>query len=161
MPDGQRGFACIALDNPKSAENIGGAMRAASVFGAQMIVVGGKRVQNKSLRHSTDTMKFWRHNPLIVVDDVFDALPFDCVPIAVDLVDEAVPLTNFAHPQRGFYIFGAEDATLGSRTIDRCAHIVVIPTVDGRCLNLAASVNVILYDRLAKNLIRSSNHGIC
>ena len=30
----ERGFACVALDNPKSDSNIGGAMRAAQVFGA-------------------------------------------------------------------------------------------------------------------------------
>ena len=95
-------------------------------------------------------MKYWRHNPVLVADDVFDVIPYGCMPIAVDLVDGAVPLEEFKHPQRGFYVFGAEDATLGRRVLDRCAQTVVIPTEAGRCLNLAAAVNVVLYDRYVK-----------
>ena len=142
-----RGFAAIALDNPKSGKNVGGTMRAAYVYGAALIVLGGHR-PDKLLRHPTDTMKAYRHMPLIRSPDVFDALPYDTVPVAVDLVDDAQSLVDFDHPERAFYVFGAEDATLGRRVIDRCVHRVMVPT--RRCMNLAATVNVVLYDRLAK-----------
>jgi tRNA(Leu) C34 or U34 (ribose-2'-O)-methylase TrmL len=142
-----RGYAAIGLDNPKNGVNVGGALRAAGVYGASLVVLGGERP--KKIRHCSDTMKAWRHIPMVLVDDVFDAIPFDCVPVAIDLLPKAKPLPEYKHPERAFYIFGAEDATLGARIIDRCRDQIFIPTA--RCMNLAATVNVVLYDRLAKS----------
>jgi tRNA(Leu) C34 or U34 (ribose-2'-O)-methylase TrmL len=139
-----RGFAAIGLDNPKSEVNVGSAMRAVGVYKAAMLVISGKRIKSGN----TDTMKHYKHIPMINVEDLFDAIPFDCVPVAVDLVEGAVSLVNYKHPERAFYIFGAEDATLGKRILDRCRDVIYIP-MDG-CMNLAATVNVVLYDRMAK-----------
>lgn len=142
-----RGFAVIALDNPKSPDNIGGVLRACGCYGAALVVIGGPRPQRLS-RLRTDTQKAWRHIPHVLVDDVFDAIPYDCVPIAVDLIEGAKPLPTYAHPERAFYVFGAEDATLDKRITDRCRDKLIVPTKF--CMNLAATVNVILYDRMAK-----------
>jgi len=139
----------IALDRPKCGENVGGIMRAARVYGAAMIVVGGARY-GKLKNAATDTMKAWRHMPVVEVAEVFDALPHDCVPVACELLPDARPLPKYKHPERAFYIFGAEDATLGERILSRCRDVIVIPTE--RCMNLAATVNVVLYDRMAKRL---------
>lgn len=142
-----RGFAIVALDNPKTPSNIGGAFRAAHVYRAAGIALGGKRP--KGLGHCvTDTTKAYRHIPLTCVDDVFDALPYDTVPVAVEIVEGGHPLPSYAHPQRAFYIFGAEDATLGKRILDRCRDKIFVPTQF--CMNLAATVNVVLYDRMCK-----------
>lgn len=140
----QRGFACIGLDNPKNYFNVGSVLRAAGVYGAGFVALSGGRYK----KAGTDTMKAYRHMPLIHVADVFDALPFDCVPVAVDLVEGALELPFYVHPERAFYIFGAEDATLGERILSRCRESVFVPT--NGCMNLAATVNVVLYDRLAK-----------
>lgn len=140
-----RGFACIGLDNPKCAANVGGTLRAADVYGASLVIVSGSRI----VRHATDTMKAYRHVPVIRgVADLLDVTPFDCIPVAVDLLPGATPLPEYEHPERAFYIFGAEDATLGDRITSRCRDAVFIPT--SRCMNLCATVNVVLYDRLAK-----------
>lgn len=136
----------IALDNPKTNENIGAASRAVGVYDAQLLVVSGKRHSYKN--SGTDTKKVVKDIPLVQVDDVFDAIPFGAVPIAVELIDGATPLPMFKHPSNAFYIFGAEDATLGRRILARCKEVVYIPC-DG-CMNLAATVNVVLYDRLSK-----------
>jgi tRNA(Leu) C34 or U34 (ribose-2'-O)-methylase TrmL len=141
-----RGYACIALDNPKTPANIGAACRAAHVYDAGLIVVSGQRFK----RSGTDTTKAWRHVPLVETADVFDAIPFDCVPVAVDLVDGAHPLPRYVHPERAFYIFGAEDGTLGRRILDRCRDKIMVPTKF--CMNLAATVNVVLYDRMCKGV---------
>lgn len=146
-PDRPRGFAAIALDNPKFNVNVGSALRAAQCFGAALIVIGGTAQRYK--RSSTDTTKAYRHIPLLHAPDIFAAVPFDCVPVAVDLVEGAVPLPDYRHPERAFYIFGAEDATLGRRITDRCRDRVYVPMVAG-CLNLAMCVNVVLYDRMSK-----------
>ncbi len=140
-----RGFASIAVDGPKNVSNIGGILRAAGNYEASLVVLGGARCQ---VRHPADTMKAFRHIPVVRVDDVFDAIPYDCVPVAVDLLDGAIELPRYAHPERAFYIFGAEDRTLGKRITGRCRDVVYVPT--NRCMNLAAAVNVILYDRAIK-----------
>ena len=145
-----RGYAAIGLDHPKSAVNIGTALRAAGCFGAALVVVSGKRYH----RVGTDTMKAYRHLPFIQTDDLWDAVPYDCVPVAVDLVEGASSLYSYVHPERAFYIFGAEDAVLGKRNLDRCRDKVYIPMVFG-CLNLGMCVNVVLYDRAAKQACRS------
>ena len=141
-----RGYCAIGLDNPKNSLNVGSALRAAGCFGAAMVAVGGNR--NKYRRAPTDTMAAHRHLPLVIVADVFDALPFDCVPVAIEITDDARCLSGYTHPSSAYYIFGAEDATLGSRVLDRCRDVIRIPSF--ACLNLAAAVNVVLYDRTAK-----------
>ena len=139
-----RGYAMIGLDNPKTDANVGGAMRAASVYQAAGVVLTGNRVQ-----YSTDTRKAYRHMPVIHgACDLWQYVPYDCVPVAVDLVDDAVPLTEYVHPERAFYVFGAEDSTLGDRILRWCRDRVYVPTAG--CMNLAATVNVVLYDRMAK-----------
>lgn len=137
--------------NPKTPANIGGALRASGCYGAALVVLGGARPARLS-RLATDTQKAWRHIPHVLVPDVFDAIPYGCVPIAVDLLPGAQPLPSYRHPERAFYIFGAEDATLGSAVTERCRDKVFVPT--NHCMNLAAAVNVVLYDRTAKMMGR-------
>jgi tRNA(Leu) C34 or U34 (ribose-2'-O)-methylase TrmL len=140
-----RGYACIGLDNPKTNANVGSALRAAAVFGAAMVAVAGRRYQ----RAGTDTTAAYQHLPLIECMDLHDVIPYDCVPVAVDLLPGARSLVTYIHPERAFYVFGAEDATLGARVTSWCRDVIYVPT-PGPCMNLAAAVNVILYDRLAK-----------
>jgi tRNA(Leu) C34 or U34 (ribose-2'-O)-methylase TrmL len=77
--------------------------------------------------------------------------------VAVELIDGAKSLTTYKHPPRAFYIFGPEDGTLKKEITDFCEDIVYIPT-EG-CMNLAATVNVVLYDRLAKGDNFSHHQG--
>jgi len=142
----QRGYAAIGLYHPKDKANVGGAMRAAYAYGAQMLAVEGAR--NDSVRHATNTPAAWKHMPTFVTDDLHGVIPFDCIPVAVDLVDGAIPLPSYQHPARAFYVFGPEDGTLGKAVLDWCPQRVMVPT--RMCMNLAATVNVILYDRIAK-----------
>lgn len=142
-----RGYACVALDRPKLAQNVGAAMRASYCYDVDLIVIGGQRFGGLQTI-SADTTRAWRHVPTQEFDDVFAGLPRDCVPVAVDLIEGARPLTTYTHPERAFYIFGAEDQTLGPRVTDRCRDIVYVPT--RICMNLAATVNVVLYDRMLK-----------
>lgn len=139
-----KGYACIGLDNPKDPLNVGAAMRAVGAYNAAMLAVRGNRFNRK-----TDTHKSYRHIPLLFCDNLHDVIPYDCVPVAVDMVDGAIPLPEYKHPERAFYVFGAEDATLGHRVISWCRDVVYVPT--SFCMNLAATVNVVLYDRMLKS----------
>ncbi len=143
-----RGFSCVGLFRPKTAENVGGVLRAAYCYEVAQVVLEGAR--NGDVRHGTNTTAAHTHIPTIMTDDMFSALPFDTEVVAVDLVPGAVSLPSFQHPKRAFYIFGPEDGTLGVRHTGRAQHIVYVPTRN--CMNLAACVNVVLYDRMAKIL---------
>lgn len=140
-----RGFAAIGLVRPKNVHNIGGALRAAACYGASLVAIQGDRTPVDLCQ---DTCKTYKHIPVLRGDDLFAMCPFDAVPIGVDLVDDAEPLPSFTHPERAFYVFGPEDGTLGETHLSRCARRVMVPT--RFCMNLAATVNVILYDRLVK-----------
>lgn len=147
----ERGYAAIGLHMPKTPSNVGSALRAAHCYGTAMVAHTGQRFRTAS----TDTMKAYRHLPLINTDDLFSVLPHDCVPVAVDLLDGARCLTDYTHPERAFYIFGPEDGTLGPAIVNRCRDKVYVPTAF--CMNLAAAVNVVLYDRMAKQARQHPN----
>ena len=142
-----RGFAVVSLVNPKTPENVGGVLRAAHCYGAAQVNITGFRAQ-KGIHHPTNTTATERHTPVFRVADPLDYLPFGAEVVAVDLIDGAVPLQSFVHPMRAVYVFGSEDGTLGQKITARAQHVVFIPTRN--CMNLAACVNVVLYDRLLK-----------
>lgn len=141
-----RGYAAIAVDSIKNVLNLGGVIRAAQVYEASLVVLSTQRYKH----HAMDTMKGYRHIPILRLDNILDGIPYDCVPVAVELVESATPLTHYKHPERAFYIFGGEDCTLGHRILSRCRDVVQIPTKGP--MNLAACVNVVLYDRLSKRV---------
>jgi tRNA(Leu) C34 or U34 (ribose-2'-O)-methylase TrmL len=145
----KRGYCGIGLDNPKTSTNVGSTLRAAGIYGAEFVATTGIRYKNAS----TDTMKHIRHIPLLRCENLRDIIPYNCIPVAVDLIDGAIPLPEYKHPERAFYIFGAEDNTLGKRVTDWCRDIVYVP-MEG-CMNLAAAVNVVLYDRMAKTYLKN------
>jgi tRNA(Leu) C34 or U34 (ribose-2'-O)-methylase TrmL len=149
-----RGFAAIGLDNPKTSANVGSVLRAASVYGAAMVAVSGIRYR----RNNTDTTAAFKHIPFFQCQNLYQVIPYACVPVAVELAEGARSLFTYTHPESAFYIFGAEDATLGKRVLDWCRDIIYIPT-PGPCMNLAATFNVVLYDRLAKTSLRNSVFG--
>lgn len=141
-----RGYSIIGLDNPKTLANVGSVLRGAGCYGAHHIYYSGSRTKFKTC--ATDTQSEYRHTPITHVDNLLDVIPYDCVPIAVDLTDDAKRIDTFEHPERAYYIFGQEDGTLGKRVTGGCAKTIYIPTK--YCMNLAVSVNVVLYDRMVK-----------
>jgi len=147
-----RGFASIGLHRPKTNFNIGGALRAAMCYNAASIAISGERISGDQIKHAANTIKAHRHIP-VFRGELRDLIPYGATPVAVDLVDDAECLTEFQHPHQAFYIFGPEDGTLGAAILDWCPRRVMVPT--RTCMNLAATVNVVLYDRLAKQMARA------
>ncbi|WP_426358389.1 RNA methyltransferase [Pseudocolwellia sp. HL-MZ19] len=143
----KKGYACIGLFNPKSPENVGSVMRASGCYGVHSVYYTGKRYDLAKAFY-TDKNKVHLDIPLIGVEDLKNTVPLGCVPVAVELVDGAKSLVDYKHPPRAFYIFGPEDGTLKKHITDFCRETIYIPT--NGCMNLAATVNVILYDRMAK-----------
>jgi tRNA(Leu) C34 or U34 (ribose-2'-O)-methylase TrmL len=139
-----RGYAAIGLHHPNNPRNIGGVMRAAFCFDVRLVAMSGTR----QFRCFTDTCKSYRHVPVLLCDDLLDLVPADCVPVAVEIVEGARDLAHYTHPRSAFYLFGPEDGSLPPEILAGCRDVVQIPS--RRCLNLAAAVNVVLYDRISK-----------
>jgi tRNA(Leu) C34 or U34 (ribose-2'-O)-methylase TrmL len=137
----------IGLSNPKSPSNVGAVMRAAGCFQADAVLYTGERYP-RAARFNTDTRDINRRIPLTGVACLLENVPEKATVVCVELVEGAVALPEFQHPENAFYIFGPEDGTLSQAVIDRADAVVYIPTVG--CMNLAATVNVVLYDRQAK-----------
>lgn len=140
----------IALTNPKSPTNVGAVLRAAGCFGADEILYSGNRY-DIAKKYATDTQKAIDSISLTKVEDFIASKPKDAKLICVDLVEGAVPLPSFEHPEKAMYLFGPEDGSLKQEVIDKADHVVYMPTQGS--LNLAASVNVVLYDRKAKSTV--------
>ncbi len=138
------GYSCIGLHNPQNPLNVGSVIRASACFDVAFVAISGADFK----RNSTDVKHDYRRIPILEVENLRTIIPFSCVPIAVELMEDAVPLPDFQHPERGYYIFGGEHETLGKRVTSWCRHVIYVPTRG--CLNLAACVNVVLYDRAAK-----------
>lgn len=144
-----KSVACIGLVNPKSPENVGMVMRAAGCYEASNIFYTGTRF-DRARQFYTDTKNSHEKIPLKHTDDLLSTVPEDAKIVAVELVEGAVPLMHFNHPEQAYYIFGPEDGSLTQGILDACDCVVYIPTIG--CMNLAATVNVVLYDRLAKSM---------
>lgn len=109
-----------------------------------MVAITGRRY----FRSKTDTQKAWKHIPTIHTDDLSLIIPFGCVPVAVELIRSARALPEYTHPERAFYILGPEDGSVPAELVSKCRDVVYVPTEF--CMNLAATVNVLLYDRMVK-----------
>jgi len=155
----------IALTNPKTPTNVGAVMRAAGCYQADQIIYNGNRYAKAAEYHKhtlqTDTFNMADKIPLLRVDsflnlkDTLESIPPTAKIICVDLVEGATPLPHFVHPEQAVYIFGPEDSSIKQDVIDIADDVVYVPTVG--CMNLAATVNVLLYDRLAKTVIAQEN----
>ncbi len=99
-------------------------------------------------KYSTDTMKAYRHLPCVEVDDLLAHCPYGAEPVVVELCERAKPIFSFSHPSSAFYIFGPEDGSVKKELVERVPRVIYIP-MNG-CMNLAATVNVVLFDRLSK-----------
>ena len=141
--------ACIGLVNPKSPENVGMVMRAAGCYAANKVFYTGERFE-RARKFFTDTKNAHEKIPLQATDDLLATVPISMKIVGVELIEGATPLIHFEHPEQAYYIFGPEDGSLSQVILDACDHVVYIPTIG--CMNLAATVNVVLYDRLAKSV---------
>lgn len=146
----------IIMYNPKYPHNVGAAVRACSCFDSNLIVFSGDRVSlepsgKKGYRlPREERMKGYKHVKLINDNYPFNRFSKDVVPVAVEVRENAEVLPHFIHPENAVYVFGPEDGSIPQIYLKHCQRFLVIPSPF--CLNLAAAINVVLYDRKAKLL---------
>ena len=138
----------LALINPKSPDNVGSVLRAAGCYGAEKIYYTGDRY-HFAKQFKTDTKNRHVEIPTIQIDDIDTETPSTMKKVVIELVENAIPLPQFKHPKDVVYIFGPEDGSVPQSVVDQADAVVYIPTKG--CMNLAATANVVLYDRLSKS----------
>lgn len=137
----------IGLINPKSAVNVASVLRAAGCYGVCSVMYTGQRF-GYAKEFNADTKSFHRKIPTIGVEDLLSVAPAGARKVAIELVEGATPLPYYTHPENVFYIFGPEDGSVPQQVLAECDEVVYVPTRS--CMNLAATANVVLYDRLSK-----------
>lgn len=147
----------IGLVNPKSATNVAAVLRACGCYGANSIFYTGERYRHAKAFHA-DTQNWHRRIPAIGVDDLLAMKPSGAKVVVIELVEDATALPLYEHPDNAFYILGPEDGSVPQSIIDAADDVVYIPTFNS--MNLAATANVVLYDRLSKRQLDTSNELI-
>ncbi len=141
----------IGLSNPKSPENVDSVLRAAGNYRVDSVFYTGQRYA-RALRLNPDTPNMSRkvseNVSLYSVDSLLEKVAKDVKIVCIEFAIDAISLPQYQHPENACYIFGPEDGNISQEIIDRADAVVYVPTVGS--MNLAASVNVVLYDRLAK-----------
>lgn len=141
---------CV-LQQPKYIQNIASAVRGCAVFDVNTLLWTGERVKYEEVERLPRElrMRAYSHVQVKQTDRPFDIIEqLDLTPVCIDLVDGAEPLPTFVHPLKAAYIFGPEDGTVSQVYRRLCHRFVYIPSK--HCLNLAAAMNVVLYDRMVK-----------
>lgn len=144
-------YPSIVLENPKFPRNVSAILRLASCFGIKQVWYTGQRMElflsgMKRLPRE-ERMKGYSEVDLIGYDYPFQYLK-DGIPVTVELLESATPLTYFQHPENAVYIFGAEDGSV-SKSLKVLSHsFVVIPS--RHCLNLATAVSAVLAHRITQ-----------
>lgn len=144
-------MSAVLLIEPKYPHNVGAVLRACACYGIPELRYTGSRM-DRALEGwgrlpREERMKGYRAVNWGRSDRAFEEFP-DLVPVAVEVREGCEMLPQFEHPERALYIFGPEDGSVPSVVLQHCHRFVAIPT--RHCLNLAAAVSTVLYDRQAK-----------
>ncbi len=145
MTTQMRGYFAVGVEGISKAMNLGAIMRTAHAFGASFVFTVGAHHRAKDVRKS-DTSRTMEHVPYYdwaALDDM--ALPDGCQLVGVELTDHAVDLPSFRHPKSAAYVLGRERGSLTPAMLERCAHVVKIPTKF--CVNVSVAAALTLYDR--------------
>jgi len=152
---------CIGLCNPKSPDNVNSVRRAAGNYRIDSIFYTGSRYP-RALKLNPGIANINRDVslkvPVNAVDNLVQQISESMHIVCVEFAQGAISLPEFKHPDNAMYIFGPEDGTISQKIIDAADSVIYIPTVG--CMNLAATVNVVLYDRLSKSSINYASEEL-
>jgi tRNA G18 (ribose-2'-O)-methylase SpoU len=144
-----RGYFGIGAEGVSKSANVGALLRTAHGFGAAFCFTIGTGWDSRAARRA-DTADTPSHVPMWRFPDLASlSLPQGCVLVGVELLETATDLPSFRHPLNAAYVLGPERAGLSPQILERCQHVVRIPT--RFALNLAVAGALVLYDRLLQH----------
>ncbi len=140
-----RGYFGIGAERISKAMNLGTLIRTAHAFGASFAFTIDATEAVR--RAKSDTSRAAGGMPIYEFGGIDDlVLPARCRLIGVELTDDAIALPTFRHPPQAAYVLGAERGSLSPALVERCTHVVRIPT--RFCVNLGVAGAIVMYDRL-------------
>lgn len=140
-------FYGIGIMQVTNEHNIGTLWRSAYIMGASFIFT----VDEKYKKQSADVVTTPSRIPLYHYHDLNDLkthLPYGAPLVGVELTEQAVMLSEFAHPQRAVYLLGSETNGLSDKTLSSCHHVVKLPGAFS--LNVAVVGSILMHDRITK-----------
>lgn len=140
-----RGYFGIGVERISKPMNAGNLFRTAHAFGAGFVFTIDAAYSVKSAR--SDTSRTPDNLPWYAWDSAAElALPEGCKLVGIELLDEAIELPRFRHPLRAAYVLGPEMGSLSPALVERCDHVIKIPT--SFCVNVGIAGAIVMYDRL-------------
>ncbi len=141
-----RGYFGIGAEGISKPMNLGALMRTAHAFGASFTF--SVQAEDKIRQaYKSDTSKSAEHVPYYGWNSIDDMqLPAKCRLVGIELTDDAVDLPSFKHPLNAAYVLGREKGDLSQDMLDRCSHVVKIPTKF--CINVSLAGALVMYDRV-------------
>lgn len=144
-----RGYFGVGVEGVSKSANVGALLRTAHAFGAGFCFVVSPGFDARASRLA-DTAGTPEHVPLWRFSSIDELhLPQGCALVGIELLDDATELPSFRHPLNAAYVLGPERAGLSPTMLQRCRHVVRIPT--RFALNLAVAGALVLYDRLLQH----------
>ncbi len=144
-----RGYFGIGVEGVSKSANVGALLRTAHAFGAAFCftINAGWDARIGKEADTADTpaqVPLWRFPNVAAL-----GLPAGCILVGVELLEGATDLPSFRHPPNAAYVLGPERAGLSPALLNRCRHVVRIPT--RFALNLAVTGALVLCDRLLQH----------
>ena len=141
-----RGYFGIGVEGISKTMNVGNLFRTAHAFGASFVFTVDAAYERTEGQKS-DTSKSGGHMPFYTFPSAGKLmLPDGCKLVGIELLDEAVELPSFRHPQQAAYVLGPERGELSPEMIERCDHTIQIPM--SFCVNVGIAGAIVMYDRL-------------
>ncbi|MEM0986216.1 MAG: RNA methyltransferase [Pseudomonadota bacterium] len=141
-----RGYFAIGAEGISKPMNLGALMRTAHAFGASFVFSVNAADKVRKV-YNADTSKTFQHVPYYQWDGLDDMhFPKGCQLVGIELTDDAIELPSFRHPLNAAYVLGRERGDLSGEMLDRCQHVVKIPTKF--CINVSLAGALVMYDRV-------------
>jgi len=141
-----RGYFGIGVEGISKPMNVGNLLRSAHSFGASFFFTVSPVVDVRGMAAS-DTSGAFGHIPFYNFNSVSEmVLPAQTSLVAIELVEGAIDLPSFHHPQRAVYVLGPEMGSVSKEMQARCDYAIKIPMKF--CVNVGVAGAIVMYDRL-------------
>ncbi|MEM6411437.1 MAG: RNA methyltransferase [Pseudomonadota bacterium] len=141
-----RGYFAIGAEGISKPMNLGALMRTANAFGAAF-VFSVKAEDRTKIAYKSDTSRTFENLPYYNWDSLDEMhFPKGVQLVGIELSEDAVELPEFRHPRMAAYVLGPERGDLSKAMVERCDHVVKIPTKF--CINVALAGALVMYDRI-------------
>ena len=143
----------IVLYSPQIPQNTGNIARTCAATKTELILVRplGFSLSDRQMKRAG--LDYWDRVPLSVIDDLDSYLKEQTSPYFFLSSKATQTYTSAKFPENSILIFGSETEGLPERYWKHCPEkFLTIPMVpDERCLNLASSAAIVLYEALRQN----------